>query len=530
MKETTYKVYLDTYGHLIGIEIVEDVKNYVFVTGYETFNSVLSNAKAEAFAIFMDGTAETITVKDAAKTKEGDNQTAWNADNGNEKLNSWYTYKTDKNGYYTLEPVAQNITGDVKVAQGWDQTNDKELNKNHVSLKDTAGDKNHAYANDDTIFLTAKVKNVGKGEQITGVAAVATGIKNVNLKLDGTSNPEGAYFLYGKNGYIIAAVVVADDLAASSNYAYIIGSVSQEDYDSAEDVWTWHRSAVIDGKEVVLKEQGTSLTYLGAGNLNGNMQTYGWYKMSYDADGYVMGAEPVTDWDTGAGLDKDTIAVDHVVYFNNGISSAPANSSYDKEDVVLVRQNMTAGSTKLTLEGHTVYVSEDPTHDYGIDIMPDADAVLIYKKDGKDGKKAFFNEESGNVAAAIKMMESDDFNGVVYFVMKDGVATSVIIKCTDNWTTKDAEGTTPIITDVAKVEISTATTTVTLTLAAGKTAITPAAAKVAAGVALEDDGYVVTGWNGMAVTATKAGLSANSEVTFNVVVYQADGTTAVDPA
>ena len=65
LKDTTYNVYLDTYGNLIGIEEVDAVDNYVFITGADQGTSNLATKTTEANAIFLDGTSKVIDVMDA---------------------------------------------------------------------------------------------------------------------------------------------------------------------------------------------------------------------------------------------------------------------------------------------------------------------------------------------------------------------------------------------------------------------------------------------------------------------------------
>ena len=62
LKDLTYNVYLDQYGYLIGVDLVEVPNNYVFITGVDTSNSNLSNKTADANAIFLDGTSKVIEV------------------------------------------------------------------------------------------------------------------------------------------------------------------------------------------------------------------------------------------------------------------------------------------------------------------------------------------------------------------------------------------------------------------------------------------------------------------------------------
>ena len=94
MKDTTYNLYLDQYGYMIGVEIVDAEDSYVFITGYEDFGSKLTSAKAEARAIFTDGTVSMITVKDAKETIGKDGKT-WTSD-GRSNENAWYTYGVDQ--------------------------------------------------------------------------------------------------------------------------------------------------------------------------------------------------------------------------------------------------------------------------------------------------------------------------------------------------------------------------------------------------------------------------------------------------
>ena len=53
LKDTTYNIYLDTYGNLIGLEEVDAVDNYVFITGADNGSSNLSTKTNDANAIFL---------------------------------------------------------------------------------------------------------------------------------------------------------------------------------------------------------------------------------------------------------------------------------------------------------------------------------------------------------------------------------------------------------------------------------------------------------------------------------------------
>ncbi|MFR9256888.1 MAG: hypothetical protein ACLVJ6_16090, partial [Merdibacter sp.] len=238
LKDTTYNVYLDTYGNLIGLEEVDAVDNYVFITGADENSSNLATKTTDANAIFLDGTSKIIEV---SKTK-GDGKDVDGA-----LVNEWFTYTVDKNGVYTLKTI---------VSDTFDHDNNKvgqkhqkavaEIDKKHVTLNGN-GDFDKVYGNADSIYLTASLKKVTKAADenyvvIAGVDNVTTGVKNASIKtwdaaqLRRMSTPErctdfwatngvsGVYTLFKDNGYVIAAVVVGDDAAHQES-----GVLSQED-------------------------------------------------------------------------------------------------------------------------------------------------------------------------------------------------------------------------------------------------------------------------------------------------------------
>ena len=105
LTDRKYNVILDQFGNLIGIELNEGAKNYVFITGFDRPMSNLSIKTADAAAIFLDGTMDTIRVnmtKSTLTTKNG---------NKNAILNTWCTY-TKSGDVYTLRQVANVGYGD----------------------------------------------------------------------------------------------------------------------------------------------------------------------------------------------------------------------------------------------------------------------------------------------------------------------------------------------------------------------------------------------------------------------------------
>ena len=275
LKDTTYNVYLDAYGYAIGVDIVEGVDNYVFITGADDAASNLSTKTWEANAIFMDGTSEVIEVKNNGAV---DNDAI---------INKWFTYTVSSSGVYTLTKVAETAVIDVDGADDAaqrhntegdfdkDSSGDYVIDSKHISMKGNGADA-RIYGNDDTIYLLAELDKVSVGSDkyavIKGVDEVVVGIDNASFTVwgwadakddvDGADIPNnnenisfGAYPLYGDDGYIIAAVVVGDSSSVSSNVAYVISSnVKDESYDKTTGEWTWTREVIINGELVELVE------------------------------------------------------------------------------------------------------------------------------------------------------------------------------------------------------------------------------------------------------------------------------------
>ena len=118
LKDLTYNVYLDTYGNLIGVEEVDAVKNYVFITAIDLNDSNLVNGTADARAIFLDGTMEAIKIDLKAARDLSDQATyealvgKTNEDDvanvkGGSLINKWFTYSVGNDGVYEVVLVKE---------------------------------------------------------------------------------------------------------------------------------------------------------------------------------------------------------------------------------------------------------------------------------------------------------------------------------------------------------------------------------------------------------------------------------------
>ena len=442
LKDTTYNIYLDAYGNLIGLKEVDAVDNYVFITGADAGSSNLATKTTDANALFLDGTSKVIEVSNTKGDGVEDEAI----------INEWFTYTVDKNGVYTLNSIKDGSTGNVfnskkdKVGQKSVQSGDIEIDKKHVSLEGQ-GDFKFVYGNADSIYLTASLKKVTKvvsGTKvnyavISGVDNVTTGVKNVSIKTwddtqakkdvdskwkdldwaaDGVSY--GVYTLFKDNGYVIAAVVVGDDAAATKNLVYSHkGDVELESYDKTEDEWTWTRKVVnAKGEEIVLTEKSDSLSVL-------NQMAEGkWYQVKYDAKGNVISAQAAS-----TALDKTK--KEYITKFED------IEDAVNDNDTVLLEKvgkgdTKTALTTKLTLKGSTMYDNTKLTR--GVVVDDDTHIVFIQTNDNKTttsyetGVKALETALKNLNVAGKDAKNNDTFNYEFSAMIEDGIATTVVIR------------------------------------------------------------------------------------------------------
>ena len=440
LKDVTYNVYLDQYGYAIGVDIVDAPDNYVFITGVDDDYSNLANKTLSASAIFIDGTMEVIEVK----SDKGDQPEPDSGFSG-ATINKWYTYTVDNKGVYTLTEVPDDGFGDKdKVAQhknaDWDATDEPDatvIDKKNIALpgfEEADGQYDRVYGNDATVYLTASIKEIQTAANnsaiiIDAVDSVTTGVKNANITVwdsddaeakadkdtiggennldDGVSS--GVYTLYKSNGYIIAAVVVGEDSAASKNLVYAhTGSVEQEGYDKTADEWTWTRMVISNGEEVEIKEVGDALTYLN------RMEKYHWYQVKYNADGEVISVEEADDALLGADVYVDDID--------------DLKAAMNEEDTVLYTQYFEGDHPEM--KGSTLFVTTESTQ--GFFVAEDVNVVLIQTV--KNKQETTFETSVKDLEDIINDLNAKydedgnaEYDYQVNAIIEDGAATSVII-------------------------------------------------------------------------------------------------------
>ena len=495
LKDTTYNIYLDTYGNLIGLEEVDAVDNYVFITGADNGSSNLSTKTNDANAIFLDGTSKVIEVSNTKGDGVADSPI----------VNKWFTYTVDKNGVYTLKNIKTSDFDSTKDKVGQkDQTNSSvDIDKKNITLNGN-GDFKKVYGNADSIYLTATLKKVkndkGYYAVISGADNVTTGVKNASIKTwtdtdaqkdvdknidakDWKGTSSGVYTLFKDNGYVIAAVVVGEDAASSKNLVYATkNSVELESYDKNADEWTWTMKAVdAKGQEITLTEVSDSLSELKKIDTKGV-----WYQVKYDAKGNVISVEEASTALTGK---------KYITAFSK------IEDAIDAEDTVLLETG--ALKDKLTLKGSTLYGNTNGTR--GVVVDDATNVVFIQKNNNKETT----SYENGVKAVETALKNLNEVSKGVYkyefsAIIEDGIATTIVIRDlqADDYTSSTPGGGTT--GDVTLVKFDATLRTIELKKADSST---DDDIKNAVKIALADNGYT---WTEVTTTSAKAFLTSSS--------------------
>ena len=495
LKDTTYNIYLDTYGNLIGLEEVDAVDNYVFITGADNGSSNLSTKTNDANAIFLDGTSKVIEVSNTKGDGVADSPI----------VNKWFTYTVDKNGVYTLKNIKSDAFDSTKDKVGQkDQTNSSvDIDKKNITLNGN-GDFKKVYGNADSIYLTATLKKVkndkGYYAVISGADNVTTGVKNASIKTwtdtdaqkdvdknidakDWKGTSSGVYTLFKDNGYVIAAVVVGEDAASSKNLVYATkNSVELESYDKTADEWTWTMKAVdAKGQEITLTEVSDSLSELKKIDTKGV-----WYQVKYDAKGNVISVEEASTALTGK---------KYITAFSK------IEDAIDAEDTVLLETG--ALKDKLTLKGSTLYGNTNGTR--GVVVDDATNVVFIQKNNNKETT----SYENGVKAVETALKNLNEVSKGVYkyefsAIIEDGIATTIVIRDlqADDYTSSTPGGGTT--GDVTLVKFDATLRTIELKKADSST---DDDIKNAVKIALADNGYT---WTEVTTTSAKAFLTSSS--------------------
>ena len=277
--KTDYDLYLDAYGYVIYADGVEDETNYVYVYEFGTSSGLSTTSKVLAYAYFLDGTDDEITINKV----DGDKVTGADTEAGGSLYNvqGWYKYRAKDDGKYDLTPVAN--VGGGSVASGTEITNyDESVNirYNGGSLKGNAS----------TVFVI---------REDDGDVKVYTGIKNVADITSTTGNTEVTIFTDGSTTY--AKYVFVDlkggKMSGGSNSSDVVFVVDLDKKGTDADDNEYYRyDAILNGEVKQVKfEDSLNVGYL-------------YNEVEYDDNGYVTSCDPVVTTDDDYYYDEVTNA------------------------------------------------------------------------------------------------------------------------------------------------------------------------------------------------------------------------------
>ena len=318
LQDTTYDLYLDANGYVIGVEAHSDKANltdYLFVT-----DVAHPGFDYQAKVQFMDGTTKTITVKKTAKadgtmTKVDDATGATVAD-GKLVKNQYCTFTVNKNGEYELTYVA-----DARQKNGTAIDTDQKANVV------TGVDKP---ANAKTVFIADE--------------KVYTGVKNAP---DATGKT--VYVLLDKDSkYILAAYTEAKgtNSSSASEYVYITNSTVTTAKDEDDNTY-YIFEAVIDGKKV---SDGLKVSSDSHGNVSLDPSTKKATAGLYEITGYTDGYADISTV-------KTADVANELTYL------AGAKKVETKEGVLTITKS-DSSETSVVLNDKAVIYSVDATDNY----------------------------------------------------------------------------------------------------------------------------------------------------------------------
>ena len=456
-------MYLDPYGYVIGLEEIDPVTNYLFLTGIDSNASYLGTRTADATAIFLDGRIESIEVNvrdsdDELTATSGTGAIQHATTDGTSAahnfalVNAWFSYSVDSNGVYTLRYVDNQNAINVG-------STDVTIDRTHITLAKSGS--GYAVGNDETVYLNVGIEDgvalPGGGSDtatiIDSVDSITTGARNVDLIVSNKSGGSDTYrpfqeiyVLYNSSNWIIGVVTIdAEDQGASSSYAYVSSSdVKSERYNSTTGLWTWVREVVINGELTDItytSDSSIGIIEPGSSNLgrrDTQMDQGYWYKVTYYADGTVKDVEALYDYfdhdvTTGGSADNSDEYIAHTEEIEDTYTTADPDVAvlWMSAELNAASKNDYPTANRITFnEQGSVYTYD--TDRTGFSVSPDVKVVVINA--GGSSQSAFYSVEDGyegysGLRAAIRDLNGN-FQGDVSAILEGGIATSIIFNCT----------------------------------------------------------------------------------------------------
>jgi hypothetical protein len=320
LKNTTYDVYYDAYGNIIGIDYFKQDTNFVFVVGAEVKSSYIAYTTYTANLIWLDGTMQNTVV---SANKNGTAKAALDGlvvgpKTGSAVVNAWFTYSKEDNGSIILNDVVPTMTAATAAGKTYAVYQSAQAMANnaayididsaHTTLKtETEATASYAYGNDKSVYITVGVDKtnnyMGGTGAINEVKSVSTGIKNTAIDPENVAaltnfnttadRPSlgvvnaNTYFLYSNKGFVLAAVVIGEDAGVGRNFVYVISGPTQRAYDGRYlDTYKVIKDGTITTIDVDTQKSGTT-------NLADKLAAKKLHVVAYDDKNIVVAVKDV---------------------------------------------------------------------------------------------------------------------------------------------------------------------------------------------------------------------------------------------
>ena len=265
-------LYLDAQGNVLWAEGAENDGNYIYVSEFAGDGFLTANSGAQAYAYFLDGTDEAITLNklNGDKVKKAvDNNDGTITVAGTTYGAGWYTYTLKDTGKYDLKRVTTtNIT-----AKADGTVTDYDSQKTDLGNGTYFGNKNTKFIIVDSkgdVKVATGIKNVPD----TKVAGAGNAVKAV---LDGTSYAKYVFINVGASGTVKGG-------NASSDTMLVLKRDATYGHDSDNDMY-YRFKVILNGEQKTVKiDAGESITVGALYN-----------EIEYNSKGYIVDETIIAD-------------------------------------------------------------------------------------------------------------------------------------------------------------------------------------------------------------------------------------------
>ena len=368
---STYTLYLDSYGYAIGSTLYEEAAEnatylYVSDTDADAYGAISGDAYVKVAAEFTDGTSKVVNlyVKNATKSTatyyiDGDYEAVSDSIT---VTPGWYSYSTTSDGYYKLDRVATSNSTSViafqHAASALDYSGTAKIATGVVSLSATSSSTLNLI---DSSKSYTGYKNFPDRDNLEIDSGVA-----LYVKTSKTGSTLKAIYIYGEDGVTSSATIAyyAGYVGADSDgslYGFYVGGKYVTYYDTGSSM-----SGLSEGEIVSLDIDDTDATATDI-RYTQYSSTYGTYKVAYcqkvyavESSDYFSIYNDPSDTTSGEGstfyLSNDDEDITCAVY-----NAGSADGSTMPTDTLSKKDSVTVVYVNISGDYYAVAAFVDPT-------------------------------------------------------------------------------------------------------------------------------------------------------------------------